>query len=174
MSDIFEAIADPNRRQLLQFLVAELQSGAGGELSVSELVAKSKLGQPTVSKHLRVLRESELVSVRQVGQKSMYSVTPAALSEVQLWLSEFLPDPHGGPIPEWLSSRLAVAGGWVSSRVQLETDPRELGLALGRRLADARHEAATSTKDFASLAKSRIDEFVADLRSDGPDEGIPR
>lgn len=174
MSDIFEAIADPNRRQLLQFLVEEVHSGAGGELSVSELVAKSKLGQPTVSKHLKVLRDSKLVAVRQVGQKSMYSVTPAALLEVQLWLAEFLPESQGGRIPEWLSARLAVAGSWVSSRVQIETDPRELGLALGRKLADARHEAATSTKDFASLAKSRIDEFVADLRSEEPDEGIPR
>ena len=174
MADIFEAIADSSRRQLLQFLAAEHQAAGSGELSVSDLVSKSMLGQPTVSKHLKVLRECDLVAVRQVGQKSMYRITPAALLAVQQWLDGLLPDSEGNSIPGWLNSRLAIAGEWVSSKVQIETDPRELGLALGRKLADARFEAATGTKDFAALAKSRIDEFVADLRRKDSDEDIPR
>jgi DNA-binding transcriptional ArsR family regulator len=174
MADIFEAISDPSRRQLLEFLASELHANSPGELSVSELVAKTKLGQPTVSKHLKVLREAELVAVRQIGQKSMYRLTPAALGSVQEWVSEMVAGADGGAIPDWLSIRLAAAGGWISNRVQLDTDSRSLGLALGRKLAEARNEAANGTKDFTALAKSRIDEFLAELRKDDPDEGIPR
>lgn len=174
MSDIFEAIADPSRRKLLEFLASALQNNPPGELSVSELVAKSKLGQPTVSKHLKVLREAKLVAVRQIGQKSMYRVTPQALAELQLWLSGFMPNQDGGALPDWIGSRLSAAGEWISSRVQIEADSRQLGLALGRKLAEARNEAANGTKDFAALAKARIDEFLVELRREDPDEGIPR
>lgn len=174
MSDIFEAIADPSRRQLLEFLATELRTNPPGELSVSELVAKAKLGQPTVSKHLKVLREAELVAVRQIGQKSMYRVTPQAFVQLQQWLAAFTPDSESGGLPDWLGNRLESAGEWIASRVRVETDSRQLGLALGRKLAEAREEAATGTKDFATLAKSRIDEFLAELRNDDRDEGIPR
>ncbi|NCW41835.1 MAG: ArsR family transcriptional regulator [Actinobacteria bacterium] len=59
MADIFEAIADPTRRNIMETLLSA--QVAGSELTVSELVQKTGLGQPTVSKHLKTLREVGLV-----------------------------------------------------------------------------------------------------------------
>ncbi|MCU1482489.1 MAG: metalloregulator ArsR/SmtB family transcription factor [Subtercola sp.] len=61
-----------------------------GEVSVSELVALLELSQPTVSKHLKVLRDSGLVTVREVGQHRYYALDAAPLEEVEDWLIPFL------------------------------------------------------------------------------------
>ncbi len=53
MADIFEAIADPTRRQLMETLLSSHLTGGNGELTVTELVEKTGVGQPTVSKHSR-------------------------------------------------------------------------------------------------------------------------
>jgi len=79
MADIFEAIADPTRRQLLETILASNLVGGSGELTVSELVEKTGIGQPTVSKHLKTLREVNLVAVREDGQKRFYSITAEPL-----------------------------------------------------------------------------------------------
>ncbi|NCV98829.1 MAG: ArsR family transcriptional regulator [Actinobacteria bacterium] len=63
MADIFEAIADPTRRNIMETLLSA--QVAGSELTVSELVQKTGLGQPTVSKHLKTLREVGLVAARE-------------------------------------------------------------------------------------------------------------
>ena len=65
MADIFEAIADPTRRQLMETLLSSNLTGGNGELTVTELVEKTGVGQPTVSKHLKTLREVGLVSARE-------------------------------------------------------------------------------------------------------------
>ena len=70
MADIFEAIADPTRRKIMETLLSA--QVAGSELTVSELVQKTGLGQPTVSKHLKTLREVGLVAAREDGQKRFY------------------------------------------------------------------------------------------------------
>lgn len=70
--DVFTALADPTRRALLGELSA-------GERAVGELVAAVDASQPTVSKHLRVLRESGLVHQRAVGQKRFYSIEAPVL-----------------------------------------------------------------------------------------------
>ena len=88
MADIFEVIADPTRRKILESLLAAQVSG--GELTVNDLVSKTKLGQPAVSKHLKTLRDAKLVAVREDGQKRFYSVTPDPLEEVEDWLINFL------------------------------------------------------------------------------------
>ncbi|MCU1475670.1 MAG: metalloregulator ArsR/SmtB family transcription factor [Subtercola sp.] len=61
-----------------------------GEVSVSELVALLELSQPTVSKHLKVLRDAGLVSVREVGQHRYYALESSPLEEVEDWLIPFL------------------------------------------------------------------------------------
>ncbi|BDZ51789.1 hypothetical protein GCM10025867_40300 [Frondihabitans sucicola] len=89
MADIFTVIADPTRRELLRVLLLRRP----GEISVGELVTALGLSQPTVSKHLRVLRDSGLVRVREKGQHRYYSVDAEPLTEVQEWLSPFVVAP---------------------------------------------------------------------------------
>lgn len=91
MADIFDVIADGTRRDILQLLRERSASGEHGT-SVSQIVGELGVSQPTVSKHLKVLREAELVSVREEGQHRYYSLTAAPLDEVDDWLVPFFDD----------------------------------------------------------------------------------
>lgn len=88
MADIFDVIADGTRREILQLLLRR-SSEADTGTSVSQIVAALGVSQPTVSKHLKVLREAELVSVREEGQHRYYSLSPAPLEQVDDWLVPF-------------------------------------------------------------------------------------
>lgn len=81
--DVFAVIADPTRRHILQALAVE-------RLAVGELVEELGVSQPTVSKHLKVLRTAGLVETEAVGQKRFYSLTPAPLTTVSDWVSRLL------------------------------------------------------------------------------------
>jgi len=85
MADIFDVLSDPTRRDLLQRL------RASGELSVGALVEQTGLSQPTVSKHLKVLRDHELVTVREEAQHRFYRLEPAPLREAADWITELSP-----------------------------------------------------------------------------------
>jgi DNA-binding transcriptional ArsR family regulator len=78
----FEAIAEPNRRTLLEVLTR-------GESSVGELMAATGLSQPNVSKHLKLLRDAGLVSVRPDGQRRLYRLEPGRLAALDQWLKPF-------------------------------------------------------------------------------------
>ena len=91
MADIFDVIADGTRRDILQLLLDRSSSGERGT-SVSHIVQQLGVSQPTVSKHLKVLREAHLVSVREDGQHRYYSLSSAPLDEVDDWLVPFLDD----------------------------------------------------------------------------------
>ena len=82
--DVFTALADPTRRALLEELSI-------GERAVGELVAAVEASQPTVSKHLRVLRESGLVHQRAEGQKRFYRIEAEPLLETAEALREDCP-----------------------------------------------------------------------------------
>lgn len=88
MADIFDVIADGTRRDILQLLLDRATGGERGT-SVSQIVTALEVSQPTVSKHLKVLRQAELVTVREVGQHRFYSLTVAPLDEVDDWLVPF-------------------------------------------------------------------------------------
>lgn len=93
MADIFDVIADRTRRDILQVLLDRYspdESDAAGGTSVSEIVARLELSQPTVSKHLKVLREAGLVVVREEGQHRYYSLDYTPLEDVEDWLIPFL------------------------------------------------------------------------------------
>jgi DNA-binding transcriptional ArsR family regulator len=79
---MFEVLAEPRRRQILDLL-------RGGERPVGELVEKLTLTQPTVSKHLRVLREAGLVEVRHDAQRRWYRLRPEPLVEIDSWLAPY-------------------------------------------------------------------------------------
>lgn len=80
--DVIEVLAEPNRRRILDLL-------RDGERPVGELVAALGLSQPAVSKHLRVLREAGLVTVRTDAQKRVYRIRPAPLAELDAWLEPY-------------------------------------------------------------------------------------
>ena len=79
-SDVFNAIAEPQRREILELL-------ATGELSVNEIAEALDLQQPQTSKHLRVLRTVELVSVRSEGKQRLYSLRGQALQPIHDWVN---------------------------------------------------------------------------------------
>jgi len=81
-ADAFNAVAEPRRRQLLDAL-------ADAERPVNDLVALTGMGQPQVSKHLRVLREVDLVDVREQGRQRLYRINGAALKPVHDWVAAF-------------------------------------------------------------------------------------
>jgi ArsR family transcriptional regulator, arsenate/arsenite/antimonite-responsive transcriptional repressor len=128
MSDIFDVLADGTRRELLRTLRER-----AGEVSVSELVEQLGISQPTVSKHLKVLRDHALVAVREEGQHRYYRLDAEPLAEVEDWLAPFAaaaatPGPDGpGTIVEG-GAFTAWAGAEVGGRV-------------GRAAAETAHQA---------------------------------
>src|SRR5690606_38447024 len=98
MADIFDVIADSTRREILRVLLERsiASDHAVGELSVSELVEALGLSQPTVSKHLKVLRDAGLVVVRDEGQHRYYRLEAAPLEDVEDWLIPFLSEHFDG------------------------------------------------------------------------------
>jgi DNA-binding transcriptional ArsR family regulator len=87
MADIFDVIADGTRRDILRLL---LDRADGDGTSVSTIVQELGVSQPTVSKHLKVLRDADLVTVREEGQHRYYSVSPEPLEQVDDWIVPFL------------------------------------------------------------------------------------
>ena len=78
----YGALAEPHRRQILDLL-------RGGERPAGELVEHLALSQPGVSKHLKVLREAGLVTVRADGKRRLYALRAAPLAEVDAWLAPY-------------------------------------------------------------------------------------
>jgi DNA-binding transcriptional ArsR family regulator len=81
-TDAFNAVAEPRRRQILDLL-------AGGERPVNDLVAMLGVSQPQVSKHLRVLREVNLVDVRDEGRQRLYRLNGQTLKPIHDWVSAY-------------------------------------------------------------------------------------
>jgi DNA-binding transcriptional ArsR family regulator len=82
MESVFEVIAEPNRRAILSLLVSSQQS-------VGEIERQLRMSQPTVSKHLRVLREAGFVESMVDAQRRLYRLRPEPLQEVDAWLAPF-------------------------------------------------------------------------------------
>ena len=82
MESVFEIIAEPNRRAILSLLVSS-------EQSVGEIERQLRMPQPTVSKHLRVLREAGFVESTVDAQRRLYRLKPEPFQEVDAWLDQF-------------------------------------------------------------------------------------
>jgi len=82
MESVFEIIAEPNRRAILSLLVSSQQS-------VGEIERQLRMPQPTVSKHLRVLRDAGFVESTVDAQRRLYRLTPEPLQELDAWLAQF-------------------------------------------------------------------------------------
>jgi DNA-binding transcriptional ArsR family regulator len=81
-SDAFNAVAEPRRREILMYL-------AGDERPVGDIVIALHLEQPSVSKHLRVLRDVGLVRMRRDGRRKMYRTNAEAIRPLHEWTGEF-------------------------------------------------------------------------------------
>ena len=82
MESVFEIIAEPNRRAILSLLVSS-------EQSVGEIERQLRMPQPTVSKHLRVLREAGFVESTVDAQRRLYRLKPEPFQKVDAWLAQF-------------------------------------------------------------------------------------
>ena len=82
MESVFEIIAEPNRRAILSLLVSSQQS-------VGEIERQLQMTQPTVSKHLRVLRDAGFVESTVDAQRRLYRLKPEPLREIDAWLAPF-------------------------------------------------------------------------------------
>ena len=81
-SQVFRALADPSRRQILDQLLI-------GDASVNELAEGFETSRPAISSHLRVLREATLVVERREGRRRIYSLNPQPMSRADAWLGKY-------------------------------------------------------------------------------------
>lgn len=81
-ADVFNAVAEPRRREILDVL-------ADGERPVNDLVEALELSQPQISKHLRVLREVGAVGVRAAGRQRVYRLNASVLRPIHDWVREY-------------------------------------------------------------------------------------
>jgi DNA-binding transcriptional ArsR family regulator len=82
VASVFEIVVEPNRRAILSLL-------ASSEQSVGEIERRLRMPQPTVSKHLRVLREAGFVESNVDAQRRLYRLNPHRLQELDAWLDQF-------------------------------------------------------------------------------------
>lgn len=82
MEDTLKVLAEPHRREIVDMLL-------DGPRSVGELMAELEISQPRTSKHLAVLREAGLVTVRKDAQRRIYELRPEPLEEVDVWLRRY-------------------------------------------------------------------------------------
>jgi DNA-binding transcriptional ArsR family regulator len=150
MADIFDVLADGTRRELLALLRRR-----AGEVSVSQLVTELGISQPTVSKHLKVLRDHGLVAVREEGQHRFYRLDPAPLEELEAWLAPFSGDAVPGEALDATAGPTVFAA-WAGS---------EVGDRVGRAAADTAHSARAAldaAQEKLQGAQKRVSERVAD------------
>src|SRR5687768_7273771 len=130
--DVFAVIAEATRRDILVSL-------RKGDKAVGELVEELAASQPTISKHLKVLREADLVSMRAQGQKRYYALNPKPLAGVASWLETFDVGPAAaaGTSPEAAGTAEAAAdqqrpNARAQAAASVPRDAAPKGAALGR------------------------------------------
>ena len=82
MPDVFQILADPTRRRLIDAL-------RGGERSVNELVESVDIGQPGVSRQLQILEDADFVIVRPEGRRRLYALRPEPFNELSQWITGY-------------------------------------------------------------------------------------
>ncbi|MGN6030967.1 MAG: ArsR/SmtB family transcription factor [Thermomicrobiales bacterium] len=106
--DAFTAVADPVRRDILDLL-------RSGDLEAGSIAARYPISRPAISRHLRVLREAGLVTVRLDGRNRIYRLQPQGLAAVDAWLAPFRDERDVAPL-------VASEGIWSSRLDALQTE----------------------------------------------------
>ncbi|MGR2752154.1 ArsR/SmtB family transcription factor [Agromyces arachidis] len=138
MADIFDVVADPTRRDILGVLLDRETTvpDSHGEISVGEIVTALGVSQPTVSKHLKVLRDSGLVFVREEGQHRYYRLDRGPLERLEDWLIPFV-------TTDAAADAAALAGIDAGGGGDLNNEQRAFASALGKAFADTAHQVTT-------------------------------
>jgi DNA-binding transcriptional ArsR family regulator len=149
MADIFDVIADETRRQVLAVLLERYisEDSAAGEISVGDIVEHLGLTQPTVSKHLRVLRDHGLVTVREEGQHRYYSLDSSPLEDIEEWLVPFLSADFDDDQLDAAVDESAVFAAWSGA---------DVGDSIGRRIAEGSHQARSVIQDASERVARRL------------------
>ncbi|NUP73766.1 MAG: winged helix-turn-helix transcriptional regulator [Sinomonas sp.] len=149
VTDIFAVIADHTRRDILREL-------RGGDKAVGELVEALDASQPTVSKHLKVLRDAGLVTTRAQGQKRYYALRLEPLAEVGGWLTSLAGAVSDGFEPETAAAQPAAGRPGVPALAAAEagagTRPQQIQRSVERTVERAAKGAA---EIIANLPKWR-------------------
>lgn len=152
MSDIFNVIADATRRDILVTLLEAKETRKDGELRVSDLVEELQISQPTVSKHLKVLRDVAVVTVREEGAARYYKLDVEPLQEVEDFVLSFLiTDADAEITVEYISENGENLGDLESQSV----------------LPEPVSQAAAEVGRAAALAAKPVKELVARFRLRG-------
>ena len=150
MADIFDVISDSTRRELMSVLLDRYVApdSHNGEISVGDLVEHLGLSQPTVSKHLKVLRDHGLVTVREDGQHRFYKLDASPLEDVEDWLIPFLSADFDEAEEQDASGAFAAWSG------------ADVGETIGRRVAEGTHQARTAIQDATEQVAKHLPEAV--------------
>lgn len=139
--DSYSALSDPTRRRILTAL-------SHGARPVGELVRELEVSQPTVSKHLKVLRDVGLVTTRAEGQRRYYSIEAETLAGVARWIEEligYLP----APVPEAEPEALEAQTGPAPEAVASETEPEAVEAPEPEEEPEAQRQPAASEPEAA-------------------------
>ena len=149
MADIFDVIADETRRQVLAVLLERYVSedSTAGDISVGDIVEHLGLTQPTVSKHLRVLRDHGLVTVREDGQHRYYSLDSSPLEDIEDWLIPFLSADFDDDQLDAVVDESAAFSAWSGA---------DVGDSIGRRIAEGSHQARSVIQDASERVARRL------------------
>lgn len=128
------------------------------------LVAALGVTQPTVSKHLKVLRDAKLVTVREEGQHRYYRLSPEPLDELASWLVPFVKVDDSVPVATEDDPSQTVFSAWAGAElpvplrkvVESIDHAGEAGTAVGRSVADASHQVRTVIDDVAHNVERRV------------------
>lgn len=155
MADIFDVLADPTRRDILHALLDTYVATEDerGELSVGELVSTLGLSQPTVSKHLKVLRDHDLVAVREEGQHRYYKLVASPLEAVEDWLIPFLSADFDGSDGDG-----AVFAAWAGT---------DVAASIGRKAAESQHRVSEAIHGASETLTKVIPKSIKDRWLDG-------
>jgi DNA-binding transcriptional ArsR family regulator len=154
MTDVFDALADKNRRSILE-LVAASES-----LTTTALTTKTKLSAKVLEKHLKVLVEAELLTVVTKGKTSTYTLNKTGLGQAGKWFGKFgfaFVSNQADQLGENIGNLLSSAADWLEKRVgakiNLDIDPEQAGRELGKKLSDAKREATVKVGDATVKVK---------------------
>ena len=151
--DVFAVIAEATRRDILVSL-------RSGDKAVGELVQELEASQPTISKHLKVLREADLVSMRAQGQKRYYALNPKPLAGIASWLETFDVGPAASAAPAASATVSAAAQGQRRESTAREGASQAAAQAAPQPAAVGTPQASQPAQGVALSAPATLDDTV--------------
>lgn len=152
MVDVFDALADSKRREILELV-------ANKPLTTAQINKSLKLTAPVLDRHLKMLVKTELLSVSVRGKTSTYSLNRTGLAQAAKWFGKFgasFVSGQADQLGENISNLLTSAASWLETRVgtkiNLNLDPEDLGRELGKKLSDVKREATVKVSE----AKTKV------------------